>query len=145
MKNVIKVSQKKANEIIETREPMGTFYYEHNGRFIAIDNSTGESFVEEFKDEETCKAWLSDSSIVYHTELDYGKTLEELKESQEQEPPKHEVIITETLVKSVEVYAATEEEAREKVQDLYNNEEVVLDWDDLDSVDFKVSSKEYQY
>ena len=80
---VTKINQSKANEIIETRKPLGAFYYEEGRRFIGIDNTSGESFVEEFKDKETCIAWLSDTSLIYHTQLDFGKTLKEIKESQE--------------------------------------------------------------
>lgn len=80
---VTKINQSKANEIIETRKPLGAFYYEEGGRFIGIDNTAGESFVEEFKDKETCIAWLSDTNLIYHTQLDFGKSLKEIKESQE--------------------------------------------------------------
>lgn len=139
-KTVLKISEEQANEIIEKREPIGGFYLEKNGAFIGLDNSTGDCFVEEFKDKETCIAWLEDTSLIYHTELDYGKTLNELKEEKETETEldSFEVIITEKLVTAVTVTAKNEDEARQKVSDMYDREKVVLDYDDLSEVVFKV-------
>lgn len=39
--------------------------------------------------------------------------------------------VTETLNKTVEVQAETYEEAKEKVQNAYDNEEIVLDYNDF--------------
>lgn len=39
--------------------PLGLFYLDSNGRFVAIDNS-GEAFVEEFQDKEEGLQWLKD-------------------------------------------------------------------------------------
>lgn len=51
--------QEDANKIIETRQPIGKFYYvDNSGKFIGIDNSSGDAWVEEFNDSESCKKWL---------------------------------------------------------------------------------------
>lgn len=85
-KQPIEVNQEQANYIIENHKPLGAFYLKaRKGGYIGIDNSAGESFVEEFKDKETCIAWLSDTDLIYHTQLDYGKSLQKVKESQETE------------------------------------------------------------
>lgn len=48
-----------ADEIIETRKPLGLFYYrEYNNIIIGIDNSTGDAWIEEFNNLEECKKWL---------------------------------------------------------------------------------------
>lgn len=135
----MKINEEQANKIIETREPIGSFYVERGESFVGIDNSTGDCFVEEFKDKETCIAWLEDTSLIYHTELDYGKTLKELKEDEpENELKSFEVIVIEKLVTAVKVKAKNEDEAQQKVEDMYDTEKIVLDYDDLSEVIFKV-------
>ena len=62
----IKVSNKKANDIINTRKPLGLFWTKEKEWFIGIDNSTGEAWVECFKDgnfdkgKKECFKWLSE-------------------------------------------------------------------------------------
>lgn len=138
MEQVIKIGRNQANEIIETRKPLGAFYFEEGGKFIGIDNTEGESFVEEFKDKESCIAWLSDTNIIYHTQFDYGKSLQEIRESQETDNRKrYEVVIKEELVTSKVIRANSKEEAIQKAKDLYENEEITLDWSDFNDVLFK--------
>lgn len=43
--------------------------------------------------------------------------------------------VTETLVRIVDVEAESEQQAWEMVQDMYNNEDIVLDDSDFESVD----------
>ena len=50
---------------------------------------------------------------------------------------KYKIEITETLQKVVEVEAASEREAEQKVKEMYKSEEVVLDYKDFINVDFK--------
>lgn len=45
--------------------------------------------------------------------------------------------ITETLVRIVDVEAESEQQAWEMVQDMYNNEDIVLDDSDFESVDIE--------
>lgn len=65
-KKFIKVSNKKANDIINTRKPLGLFWTKEKEWFIGIDNSTGEAWVECFKDgnfdkgKKECFKWLSE-------------------------------------------------------------------------------------
>lgn len=57
---ITKITKKEAHNIISVFDPLGLFYLESNGRFVAIDNSSGEAFIEEFNDEEGCLQWLKD-------------------------------------------------------------------------------------
>lgn len=51
---------------------------------------------------------------------------------------KYTIVITETLTRKVEVFANSEDEALEKVEDMYDSEEIVLDYTDLDETTFNV-------
>lgn len=53
------ISQKQALSIILDREPLGLFFCKENQRFVAIDNSYGDAFVEEFESFDLCKFWLN--------------------------------------------------------------------------------------
>lgn len=51
MFEITKITKEEANKIIETKEPLGLFWYrddEVNRGYVAIDNSSGEAFVERF-------------------------------------------------------------------------------------------------
>lgn len=134
----IEISSKTAQGIISSYAPEGLFYFKEGENYTAIDNSTSECFVETFKDKKTCIAWLENPNIEYYTERDFGKSLEELKkETEEINANLYEVIITENLVKSVKVNAASKNEAIKKVEDLYDSEKIVLDYDDFSDVEFK--------
>jgi hypothetical protein len=52
------ISIKRANEIIDKREPVGLFLVIENDMFVGIDNSTGEEWTEEFTDLNKCIKWL---------------------------------------------------------------------------------------
>ena len=52
------------------------------------------------------------------------------------------VEITETLQRQVEVEASDEKEALNKVMDMYNEEEIVLDYVDFVGNDFQIIKKE---
>lgn len=52
------VNHRKAEEIIRTRKPFGLFL-EHDGeKYIGIDNSAGDAWVEEFDTAQKCLEWL---------------------------------------------------------------------------------------
>lgn len=53
------VSQKEATEIIEHRGPRGFFVQETGDKFVGIDNSTGDAWVEEFPNLTECLKWLA--------------------------------------------------------------------------------------
>lgn len=49
MKQIIPLSEEQLNNVIRTFEPKGLFYHEtRDGIFIAVDNTTGEAWTEEF-------------------------------------------------------------------------------------------------
>ena len=50
------------------------------------------------------------------------------------------VIITETLTRRVNVKACNQDEAEEKVRKQYENEEIVLDYNDFSSVSYEVQN-----
>lgn len=58
MREIKKVTNNEASEIIETREPKGLFYTIENGSYVGIDNSDGDAWTEEFKSLSPCKRWL---------------------------------------------------------------------------------------
>lgn len=50
----------------------------------------------------------------------------------------YEVTIKETLIRTVEVEAESEDDAKDKVQELYDNCDIILSADDFDSMDMSV-------
>ena len=48
------------------------------------------------------------------------------------------VVITETSSKVVEVQANNKNEALETVEEMYENCEIMLDWNDLDETDYTI-------
>lgn len=57
----------------------------------------------------------------------------------------HAVLIQETLQKKVWIDAETPAQAKEKVEDLYNQEELVLDWEDCIGVEFITTNEVKKY
>lgn len=47
-----------AHSVIETRRPYGLFAIQDGDRWVAIDNSTGDAFTEEFQSKEAACDWL---------------------------------------------------------------------------------------
>ncbi len=47
-----------ANAIIESRKPLGLFVHREKGKFIGIDNRTGDAWTEEFTTQAGCLKWL---------------------------------------------------------------------------------------
>lgn len=58
-KKFFKVSNEKANEIINTRKPLGLFWTREKQWFVGIDNSTGDAWTECFKSKKECFKWLA--------------------------------------------------------------------------------------
>lgn len=56
--DIKEVSSEVAKNIIQNRTPLGLFYTVENGVFVAIDNSDGNAWTEEFKALSLCEAWL---------------------------------------------------------------------------------------
>lgn len=52
------MNKEEAENIINTRKPQGLFYQKDNMVFVGIDNSFGDAWVEEFKTQKECLAWL---------------------------------------------------------------------------------------
>ena len=53
-----RVCQEFANQIIETRQPIGYFYTFAAGIYTGIDNGTGDAWTEDFNFYEECMKWL---------------------------------------------------------------------------------------
>ena len=53
-----KVSGEELDSIIDKREPIGLFYCKDGRVWVAVDNSTGDAWTEEFKSESAARAWL---------------------------------------------------------------------------------------
>lgn len=58
------------------------------------------------------------------------------------EKKKFVVEVTETLQRQVEIEADNEQEALQKVKELYRDEEIVLDWQDFVGNDFQIIKQE---
>ncbi len=53
-----RVCQEFANQIIETRQPIGYFYTFATGIYTGIDNGTGDAWTEDFSSYDECMKWL---------------------------------------------------------------------------------------
>lgn len=65
LKTHIRIPKRTANNLLKKRQakkeiPQMQWYYEHNGKYIAIDNRTNDFFMEEFDTEEECFNWLEE-------------------------------------------------------------------------------------
>lgn len=56
-----KITSEEASMIIDKRKPLGCFYTidKATGKFVGIDNSTGDAFTEEFYEKDDCIKWLN--------------------------------------------------------------------------------------
>ena len=52
------VSGKELESIIDKREPTGLFYCKDGRVWVAVDNSTGDAWTEEFLSEPAARSWL---------------------------------------------------------------------------------------
>jgi DNA uptake protein ComE-like DNA-binding protein len=57
-RDIIKITPEEASQIIETRERKGMFYCIEDGRYVGIDNRTGDAWTEDFKSLSACRRWL---------------------------------------------------------------------------------------
>lgn len=55
---VKKITQKQATKIIDKRKPKGLFWLKEGEFYVAIDNSTGDAWTEEFKTKKECFDYL---------------------------------------------------------------------------------------
>lgn len=72
MFEIIEITKEEAHKIIETKEPLGLFWFrddEANRRYVAIDNSSGEAFVERFVYRSDSYLWLKDRLYAYKRRL----------------------------------------------------------------------------
>lgn len=76
MFEVCQISNEQALQIILERKPLGLFFCRENQRYVAIDNSFGDAFVEEFDNAVLCKDWLNGKFEVVGNDGDtcYGFT-----------------------------------------------------------------------
>ncbi|HLR71885.1 MAG TPA: DpnD/PcfM family protein, partial [Pseudogracilibacillus sp.] len=128
---VTKVNQEQARNIIEFRKPLGTFYIEEeNGTFTGIDNIDGDSWCENFPNKHLCLQWLNRDIMIYHTESDFNKTTKEIEQQQEHEKDSYDIFVVEHLVRRIVIKADSEDEAIQIVEKMYDEEEIVLSFDD---------------
>lgn len=53
------IDEERASSIIDTRKPIGKYLYEdEDGIFVAIDNTTGDAWTEEFSTLLEAEQWL---------------------------------------------------------------------------------------
>lgn len=70
----------------------------------------------------------------------WEKYIQKCIDELEQKEKDYIVIITETLTRRVNVKACNQDEAEEKVRKQYENEEIVLDYNDFSSVSYEVQN-----
>lgn len=58
-----RVTDRFLSKVIDSFELRGLFYAVVNDVYVAVDNSTGESWTEEFKTLGDCIGWLSESEL----------------------------------------------------------------------------------
>jgi hypothetical protein len=73
------VSKEDASSIIKTRSPRGVFVLKEGDTWIGIDNRAGDAWTEEFKDQETCIAWL-------RGEIEMSDSLEDMESVNNEKP-----------------------------------------------------------
>lgn len=56
---ILEVDGPQATQIIDTGKPLGKYWTKSNGLYIAIDNSCGDSWVEEFEQKSKMMEWLN--------------------------------------------------------------------------------------
>lgn len=69
MFEITKITKEEGHKIIDTNKPLGLFWFKDKDKYIAIDNSDGDAFVEEFKYKSDSHAWLELSSEKDEDEL----------------------------------------------------------------------------
>lgn len=57
------ISKENVDNIIETTKPLGLFYTFDTDKWIGIDNSSGDVFIEEFDSFIECYLWLVDYDV----------------------------------------------------------------------------------
>ncbi|HID0768156.1 TPA: hypothetical protein ACXDAZ_002686 [Clostridium botulinum] len=57
------ITSKEAENIIDSRKPLGTFWLKENKLYIAIDNNTGDAWTEEFNTKEECFQYLCGTDL----------------------------------------------------------------------------------
>ena len=56
---VKEIGRHQAKQIIKVRHPVGKYWLsEENGKFVGIDNSTGDAWTEDFDTKQECIDWL---------------------------------------------------------------------------------------
>ena len=55
---IIHINYEQYVAIIENREPRGLFYWIKDGKYIGIDNRTGDAWVEAFDTRKECFDWI---------------------------------------------------------------------------------------
>lgn len=58
------ITSKEAENIIETRKPLGEFWVKEDGMYMAIDNRTGDAWTENFKTKKECFDYLKEGDIM---------------------------------------------------------------------------------
>lgn len=52
------ITPEEAESVIDTCRPLGLFVVQEGGLWVAIDNSTGDAWIEDFPAKEAACAWL---------------------------------------------------------------------------------------
>lgn len=59
MESITFITTNRAENLVVTYKPLGSFLTWENGKYIAIDNRTGDAWTEEFKTLKAAVRWLN--------------------------------------------------------------------------------------
>lgn len=64
-----KLTQEEMMEVVDTRKPHGMFYRIEGGAIIAVDNTTGDAWTEEFRDPQVFMIWIASKMSVEEAQV----------------------------------------------------------------------------
>ena len=70
MDKIKKITSQKAKQIINTRKPLGKFYFNENDVYIGIDNSTGDVWTQVFFSYDEMATWQNDIEPIEEDEME---------------------------------------------------------------------------
>lgn len=90
MVTISEITKEMAKEIIDTRKPLGAFWLKDGDSFVAIDNTTGDAWTEDFTEYESCIKFLKSFGVSYTDVTDIQQARAIIKAVGE--PYQHEVV-----------------------------------------------------
>lgn len=61
---ITETNSKELSNIIDTRKPLGLFLSDEGSVYVAVDNSTGDAWTEEFASKNDAVRWLTNPKLI---------------------------------------------------------------------------------